>query len=142
MSQTFFTEAGTRYHQGESCRAFEHGRDRWDYEPVDEYEPVHWPHPILTGTEQDALTRGKKPCAVCMGEQPMPPSADDFGHQPSTGFIDGRAIGTVCKRCKITHRSSTFQIEGDTYKMTGFSSVRWPCTSAIVLGLAPRAEGS
>lgn len=138
--ETFFTETSTRYHQGESCQAFEHGRERWDYDSPDGYEPIRWPLPILKGSEQDALARGKKACAVCIGERPLRPSAEDFGHRPSAGFMEGRAIGTICERCEITHRSSTFQVEGETYTMTGRSSVRWPCASAVVLGLAQREE--
>ncbi|WTC56872.1 hypothetical protein OH715_17000 [Streptomyces cellulosae] len=50
---------------------------------------------------------------------------EDFGHRPVVSFTDGRALNRVCARCT-------------TNTPTGVWGVRWPCTSAIVLGLAPR----
>jgi hypothetical protein len=50
---------------------------------------------------------------------------EDFGHRPVVSFIDGRALNRVCARCT-------------THTATGIWGVRWPCTSAIILGLVPR----
>lgn len=55
------------------------------------------------------------------------PSAEDFGHRPIVSFIDGRALNRVCARCT-------------TNTPTGVWGVRWPCMSAVVLGLVPRSR--
>lgn len=76
------------------------------------------------------------------GRVVLPRSADDFGHRPVMGFIDGRAIGRICARCRIVHRRVTVEIDGDLFWLSGVSTVKWPCASAIVLGLAEAEPGA
>jgi hypothetical protein len=61
-------------------------------------------------------------------------AAETFGHRPVLGFVDGRALNTVCARCQttVTHYDEAYRPSRWT------RPVRWPCTSALVLGLAPR----
>ncbi|MEU4947682.1 hypothetical protein [Streptomyces lavendulae] len=60
-------------------------------------------------------------------------AAETFGHEPRLGFVDGRALSNVCARCSIsvTHYDEAYQPSRWT------RPVRWPCTTAIVLGLVP-----
>ncbi|MET9465833.1 hypothetical protein ABZY44_13700 [Streptomyces sp. NPDC006544] len=59
---------------------------------------------------------------------------ETFGHEPTLGFTDGRALGNICPRCQTT---TTHYDEA--YKPTRYTrAVRWPCGTAVVLGLAPR----
>ncbi|KUN37747.1 hypothetical protein AQJ30_15805 [Streptomyces longwoodensis] len=55
--------------------------------------------------------------------------SEDFGHRPMVSFTDGRALNRVCARCTIS-------------TLTGEWGVRWPCTSAVVLGLVRREEAT
>lgn len=59
--------------------------------------------------------------------KPQNAATEDFGHRPIVSFVDGRALNRVCARCT-------------TNTPTGVWRVRWPCTSAIVLGLVDREE--
>ena len=56
----------------------------------------------------------------------LPPSAEDFGHRPVIGFVDGRGLVECCARCVAIMRGPGIWWQAD---------VPWPCTSAIVLGL-------
>jgi hypothetical protein len=66
-------------------------------------------------------------------------SAEDFGHEPVLGPPDYRGRKTVCARCRvvnvIAHRASQWDEDGYT-RTVDHDPVAWPCTSAIVLGLA------
>lgn len=57
---------------------------------------------------------------------------ETFGHRPALGFIDGRALGNVCERCS-TRLPNPPRYFGPTRQ-----AVRWPCTTALILGLADR----
>lgn len=59
-----------------------------------------------------------------------PPTVEDFGHRPVIGSVDGRSLTQVCARCTTVKRGPGIWWLAD---------VRWPCTSAVVLGLAPRS---
>jgi hypothetical protein len=79
---------------------------------------------------QRAAERGKLPCLHCVPAalRVFPPlHGQDFGHRPVVRFVDGRALNRVCARC-ITNTP------------TGVWGVRWPCTSAVVLGLISRPQ--
>lgn len=60
----------------------------------------------------------------------LQPSKDDFGHEPMDVVTNGKLRAVVCARCQ----------QWDIYGYSREASVRWPCTSAVVLGLAPRTE--
>jgi hypothetical protein len=77
------------------------------------------------------------------------PSAEDFGHQPVSNDVDywGETNDDppVCARCKVTIRALTpVIVDVDRYGrriteeqwVSYEEAVPWPCTSAIVLGLA------
>lgn len=127
MSAAVYASAGgTRYHATEDCRALRSGQDLSDWDCWDDY--CHHDHPQPRATREttaiEALGAGKMPCRVCLpGQTPAwyrSSSEDDFGHEPFE--YDGVDI---CQRC-YTERSGL----RDT--------VLWPCTTAVILGLAPR----
>jgi len=49
-------------------------------------------------------------------EPPTASRTEDFGHEPMDVYTNGQLRAVECARCPIP----------------------WPCTSALVLGLAPR----
>ncbi|MFD5631618.1 MULTISPECIES: hypothetical protein [Streptomycetaceae] len=51
----------------------------------------------------------------------LPPSAEDFGHEPMDVVTNGKLRAVECYRCH---------------------AIPWPCMSAIVLGLVPREAAS
>ncbi|MFF9287566.1 hypothetical protein [Streptomyces griseosporeus] len=74
-------------------------------------------HTTLDPEDWDDTCR-HKPAPTELG-----PSAEDFGHQPEPVYAPG-PLGPgddqqMCTRCRV-----------------GYDIVLWPCTSAIVLGLA------
>jgi hypothetical protein len=77
------------------------------------------------------------PCRYCVPAhlRRFPPS-ETFGHEPFT--CDDGTGRVLCARCVRKKRPFSWDVDGE--KITGFTflPVRWPCTSAIVLGLAPR----
>lgn len=54
----------------------------------------------------------------------------DYGHQP----VPNLHFGPVCTRCytTVTHYDEAYQPSRWT------KPVPWPCTTAVILGLAPR----
>ncbi|MFE7535242.1 hypothetical protein ACFU67_13330 [Streptomyces rhizosphaericola] len=63
---------------------------------------------------------------------PEQPAAETFGHEPIKGLSLNALDDTICGRC--TERG-VFWGNATEIRPVG---VTWPCTSAIVLGLAPR----
>lgn len=68
--------------------------------------------------------------------------SETFGHEPTIQIMDGRGLGKACARCRTRTKPTYFEVEGQAYAIRGVLPVRWPCTSAIVLGLAPREAGT
>jgi hypothetical protein len=90
-------------------------------------------HAIREVPLEQAIADGKQPCTGCYRDPELAravllPSREDFGHRP-TGFTGLE----FCARCTID-----IGIRGLSGKPARID-VTWPCTSAIVLGLAPRS---
>jgi hypothetical protein len=111
----FATTGGHRYHATADCRALNGGQvlyGGWGDLPV--YRPRET-------TAVNALGEGKTPCCACIpgsgAALAVSSCEEDFGHEP-------RWVGEAgyCPRCSW-----------DTD-----SVISWPCTSAVVLGLAER----
>jgi hypothetical protein len=58
-------------------------------------------------------------------------TVETFGHEPVTGFIDGLGLVPVCARCGIPVKPKY------AARWPEGLPVRWPCMSAVVLGLDP-----
>jgi hypothetical protein len=122
----YATDTARRYHASRSCLALRNAQDLSDWDCWDDYCRHDHPMPRVVReiAQREAVDAGKWPCHTCYptGIQfpIIPPSSDSFGHEPFE--YDGVPI---CHRCAIQHRSF-------------LEAVPWPCTSAIVLGLAPR----
>ncbi|MEU8902132.1 hypothetical protein [Streptomyces mirabilis] len=119
MDHVYATGGGHRFHATADCRDLRNGQELYG----------GWgtlrTHRIDEMTIVTAFGCGKEPCATCYPELRAAlyrgNCEDDFGHEPFLwpGLPDA-ANGYACARC-----------------WTG-EPVAWPCTSAIVLGLAPR----
>ncbi|PWG13929.1 hypothetical protein DF268_08670 [Streptomyces sp. V2] len=134
---TAYVTHGRKYHVDPACPRMIHGEDLHDCEGDDGWGA------FTAGTyrredpdPQHAAMRGKLPCLHCVPAElrVFPPLyGQTFGHEPEwadfgTCVINVGACncprhdeGQACTRCRRDSRP-----------------VRWPCTSAIVLGLAPR----
>lgn len=91
------------------------------------YLPSKDVHTTLGPEDWDDACRHQAPA---VGE--LQPSADDFGHEPMNVITNGKLRAVVCARCQ----------QWDIYGYSREASVRWPCTSAIVLGLVQREEAA
>ena len=129
MTTVYATHGGTRYHANDNCRALNSGQVLYGGWGDLRVHRIQETNPIT------ALGEGKDPCTVCipglLTAIYRSNSENDYGHVPVIGFIDGRALTQVCARCAVVKRGPG---------CWWHASVRWPCTSAIVLGLAPRSQ--
>ncbi len=106
------TGAGEMFHRTNTCRNMTQSQKR--------------PSRGMSLTE--AIAAHKRPCTYCYPtpdtvREVMPPVREDFGHSPL--MYDGAMI---CGKCYTVSRAKRHP-------------VYWPCTSAIIFGLAPRPEG-
>jgi hypothetical protein len=120
------SEGGRRYHAYQHCRAYRNGRRLWAFK-ADEWVPgmsttyLTSGRPLLVIDISEAAGRGLLPCGRCRPIRTTD-EPEDFGHEPMTveQFGSGRlhARFTACARC-YPH------------------AARWPCASAVLLGLTP-----
>ncbi|MFJ4926882.1 hypothetical protein [Streptomyces sp. NPDC088736] len=131
----YATRTGAAFHARTDCRALLGGQLMNDDHRVfwlnrNAGRHLHRPLPLAIG---DAWGNGRTPCTTCLPDVAAAfrdePSVEDFGHRPVIGFVDGRALNLVCARCTAIKRGPG---------IWWHASVRWPCTSAVVLGLVPR----
>lgn len=124
-NDVYASKGGRRYHSHPHCPAFRMGNDLWEFK-ADEWVPG-MPTAFLSngyGLElidiTEAAERGLARCQRC---RPIPTyrEPEDFGHEPmdvrqvlGLGYV--QAQFTACARCFPT-------------------APRWPCASAVVLGL-------
>lgn len=139
----FASAGGQKYHFDMRCKAFELGQQLNDVDTPDDAYLASWAyrklHPLKRMSSTKAAMDGKLPCLACVPAHLRDlPETGTFGHEPvlsAWGIVFGED-NTVCKRC----RKRSMPVEDD-YGNTHpgqLEQVSWPCTSAIVLGLAPR----
>lgn len=58
-----------------------------------------------------------------------------FGHEPMDVITNGKHRAVICARCQTVRNERS---PDGRWRVVNVSEVPWPCTSAIVLGLAPR----
>jgi hypothetical protein len=133
MDNVYASEGGHRFHKDGNCPRFLAAQELWRFDPM-QWVPGMPQIMLSNGHRLDEMTivtafgRGKEPCATCYPELRAAlyrgNCEDDFGHEPFE--YDGVPI---CARCYIQHRGWR-------------EAIAWPCTSAVVLGLAPRTEAA
>ncbi|MFB6955506.1 hypothetical protein ACFCYB_00360 [Streptomyces sp. NPDC056309] len=142
---TVYATRGRKYHADPKCPLMINGEYLWDGDGED------WLHIAGSYRREDpspqyAAMRGKLPCLHCVPAEhrAFPPLyRQDFGHKPVTGIApEGRALTSVCARCRTRQVYCWLNEWGAPHRGVRTVSVRWPCTSAIVLGLAPREEAT
>ncbi|MFJ3089087.1 hypothetical protein [Streptomyces sp. NPDC086838] len=143
MKTVFATEGGRRFHQSRSCCALADGQSMWRFDPQ-QWVPgmpqimLSNGHSCREMSAVEAFGHGKEPCAECFPGQRAAlydgNCEDDFGHEPTCGISLFGLAETVCARC--TERGVWY---GDANELRPVH-ILWPCTSATVLGLAPRKE--
>lgn len=135
MNPVIHSTGGRAFHDSVDCPAFQAGQNLWDLDPWDDYAPTRWTKPIREESRHDSICRGLNPCRVCLPDDPRPfRTSFTFGHEPVTSLLDdsGRLY---CARCVLVRRGRGLRSRRG---WRSYHSVLWPCTSAIVLGLAPR----
>lgn len=130
----YYTSGGRAYHADPQCHGLTEGQMLNDWDCYDDYcfHKHRVTHPVRTAAPGYAAACGTWPCLLCFPPElrVFPPVYNDFGHRPVIGFVDGRALAQICARCVMWTRW------GDVGIDVG-QPVRWPCTSAKVLGLVP-----
>lgn len=126
---------GRKYHTDEACTLMVNGEDLWD---CDDEFCMHTSgrYRRTEPSPQYAAACGKLPCLHCVPpeQRAFPPLyGQTFGHEPVIGFVDGRGLAQICARCVIWTRWSDVGISVGV-------PVRWPCTSAKVLGIVSIAD--
>lgn len=127
-----FTVGGTVYHTTPTCRALESGQALNDWDCAE--FPCDHGHAVQRQPLPEALNRGKLPCVTCVPTnlRAFPPLyGQTFGHRPFNEYTKPGASRIVCARCMIWTRWS------DVGLSVGVR-VAWPCTTAVILGLAVR----
>lgn len=132
METVFATQGGSRFHKTTICESAERARLIYD---SDEFTARS--HPWESATLTDAMGSGKEACTTCFpglrAAWYSSGSENDFGHEPFT--YDGV---TICARCYVIEVRCSLDAFELPHRVVGRRPVAWPCTSAIVLGLAPR----
>lgn len=145
MNTTVYTSEArdSRFHLDLHCQPMRSGRDLWDFDCWDDCctHRHHRPRRIIEVTMTEAFGMGKMPCAYCFpglaGSIYRASSEDDFGHEPYDEY-EGTRPGfsgvsrIVCRRC--TAPWVPLGIDGIRLS----HRIKWPCTSALILGLVPR----
>jgi len=139
LQTVYYTQGGRKYHGTHNCPALESAQSLWEA-VYPSGAPWYGGYAVQQRHEQDVYYRhGKRPCLVCLPGRGVPfTSAVHFGHKPAENIVRGQCLGTVCIRCRIVHHRDEWEVDGDIFRVTGFSLVKWPCTSALVLGLVDR----
>ncbi|MDH6610245.1 hypothetical protein M2164_005880 [Streptomyces sp. SAI-208] len=135
MGAIVFTSAGSRkYHFDKGCTAFHSAQELSDLDcGCDTYCTHRMPrmHSLVRCSATKAAMDGKLPCLACVPQHLREmPQSEHFGHEPMNVITNGKLRAVVCARCQ----------QLDIYGYSREASVRWPCTSAIVLGLVDRTE--
>lgn len=138
----FASAGGRKYHFDKGCRLFESAQilSDWDCccgDYCTHRSPVT--HPLKRMSATKAAMDGKLPCLSCVPPHLRElPEVESFGHRPV-----GWSGHVVCIRCHAGEPRTSDGIDGapDDRPLPD-RSVLWPCTSAIVLGLADRAEAA
>jgi hypothetical protein len=123
----YTTAGGRRFHADDSCRALWSGQSLNDWEFDYEFPPpAAWTRPTLWAIEPRqpiaAALTGYTACRVCVPTaNALPATGQTYGHEPviETGYYGPEQ---VCARCNMPRLPMLSQ--------------PWPCTSAVVLGLA------
>jgi hypothetical protein len=139
VTTVFAADRASRFHATADCGAFQRGQYLNDWDCGCDWGCGHRTPRLWALVERplsEVIALGKMPCWACYrGKLVLPPPTEDFGHRPvnpyaGTKYAD-QLTPVVCARCVLW---------GPADKGTGFrfgTSVLWPCTSAVVLGLVP-----
>lgn len=140
MTTVYASAGGERYHASWDCQSMWAARQFWRFDPM-QWVPgmpqvmLTDGHDVRPTTPTEALAGGKFPCRACYpAAVDLGPSKDDFGHEPVSGISPNSTHDTVCGRCTVP--GHFFSRAGDTLEP---SHTPWPCTTAVVLGLAARS---
>lgn len=125
---TVYVTRGRKYHLDSTCPLMTAGEDLWDG------DSEGWWHTSGSYRREVDSTRsaaylGKLPCLHCVpdADRVFPPLfGQTFGHQGAV--LDGDVF---CVRC----RNRGIDDNGDPWSYPTL----WPCTSAVILGLAASA---
>lgn len=149
----YASEGGHRYHSRWSCPALVAGQLMSDYDCDEDCRHDHPSiHPALDYGVAEMVEAGRTPCRVCT---PPLPAAQDFGHRPlliNEGMCGGCEVcgdaeeQEICARCfPVTYDAGwalvldpvAGEMVSRLCRWPTYDTVRWPCASAVVLGLTP-----
>ncbi|MDX3714390.1 hypothetical protein PV733_36795 [Streptomyces europaeiscabiei] len=137
----YATRTGRAFHATPDCRALLGAQLMNDDHKVfwlarNKHRTLHRVQPTRMVA---AFGHGKNPCTVCYpelrGAIHRSNSEHDYGHEPMDVITNGKHTAVICARCQTSR--TVWWPNGRCY-VDDVRPVPWPCTSAIVLGLAPR----
>jgi hypothetical protein len=142
MRTVYATSPAPVYHGDRMCAQLISGRELndWDCDCSDYCSHRgRRPHPLLSMNIEQALADGKMPCYYCVAPRArlFPRAKETFGHEPVPG-----SRGLICATCRVRHDYVITNANQAPKRFTANRMVRWPCTSALVYGLAPRPGAS
>lgn len=137
MGAIVFASTWGKYHFNRQCSGLRAAQDLsdWDCWDGDHCRHDH-PRPSVVKRMSDTKARldGKQPCLKCVPQhlRTFDNTGDTHGHEPVDEYADRPGITRiVCARCITWTPMPSVGLQCGR-------RVDWPCTSAIVLGLAPR----
>ncbi|MFE4818553.1 hypothetical protein ACFRFU_19400 [Streptomyces sp. NPDC056704] len=160
MQIVYASEGGSRFHSSRLCDAFLAAQELWRFDPM-QWVPGMPQIMLSNGHRLDemsivtAMVHDKEACSLCFpglrAAWYRGSSENDYGHEPVSNdrefFGEVPDDPAVCGRCTVTVRALVpvvidVDMQGrrvtEEQWITYPEPVRWPCTSALVLGLAPR----
>lgn len=141
MSTVYTTAGGVRFHADRWCWALATGREDAAWRAGEESwqdGASRWGlYPLRKVSAVAAIAEGRTACRVCVPPAlALPATGHTYGHERMTGIGWFGEPETICGRC--TERGLYWGDSGNLRPV----HVMWPCTSAVVLGLAPRGGTS
>jgi hypothetical protein len=139
----YTTAGGRRFHADRACMALANGREYHAY--ASGYDaPLYALEPRVPRV---AVQRGFTACRVCVPPAlALPATSQTHGHEPWFVLLPDWRKGYGCARCRVRVRVPNMSRYDDPDDITGWHhethAVPWPCTSAVVLGLATRGGTS
>lgn len=127
----YITTGGIRFHEDADCLGLAGGLRL----AGGRYSPQGVRYKVRGLWSEDAARAGFTACRVCVPPAlALPATGETYGHRPIGGLVD------VCARCTVNVAYWLGTPDENDGWIVLPTAVAWPCTSAVVLGLAPHVD--
>lgn len=133
IATVYTTAGGRRFHADSFCLALAVGRE-FHAARAGNAHPIGLYRLVQQGVGT-AAAAGYTACRVCVPPAlALPATGETYGHRPIGGLVD------VCARCTVNVAYWLGTPDENDGWIVLPTAVAWPCTSAVVLGLAPHVD--